>query len=622
MSTNWIWRVDMTVYTSGTTQVLRYASRGYTTPGSHPTIPNAYIEGRVDQPLLYRAELYGTDRTHGDSQIGQGEVILNNADGGMDFVRIGYGFDGRKIELYKIDPSNLSSDTLVWRGIMGDFTLDFDQFTVAVYDMTYIFNRALQPTKFAGTNSLPNGLEGTANDLQGKPKPKVYGSVFNWSPPLVNTSRLIYQLSDTSLYAGYSMTVYDKHVALSAGISRVIGDFTSGASVATVSSIDTSLDQITFTAAHGFTTADPVHVDATTTLPGGVLNTRYYYARVISTTVISLHPTATDATNNTNKVDITSAGAGTITVAKNRTPYGCYDWCSDASGSYIRTGSQPTLLTCDLANGSLVSLDAVFGQIISTAQTAYSDINALAFVKVDRLDSTAQSMTVGFVFDQDMTIYQALQELCRCANASLQTYVGSSSGMNQIVMQRLSAGGTSSTSLVLDDTNILPGSLKRIQPQDDERGIPPWRVTCNYKRNYTVMTGADVAGAAAADIAFTSAEYRSIQNDLSTVLSYYPSSPELSTDTGLVAQADASTYGSYLRTLLSPDTQMFTATTAVENFDTFVGLLPDTYGILLGETKVNVTNPRFGLGAGKNFGPLAFTIDRQAGTVEFTLWGG
>lgn len=53
-------------------------------------------------------------------------------------------------------------------------------------------------------------------------------------------------------------------------------------------------------------TGDGILFD-TLTLPTGINNTTIYYIRRISSTTFSLHPTKTDAINNTNKVDITGS---------------------------------------------------------------------------------------------------------------------------------------------------------------------------------------------------------------------------------------------------------------------------------------------------------------------------
>jgi hypothetical protein len=64
-----------------------------------------------------------------------------------------------------------------------------------------------------------------------------------------------------------------------------------------------------------FSTAQPVKLQAmpSATLPTGLDSSTTYYVRVSGST-ITLHPTASDATNNTNIVDITGTGSGGFTI--------------------------------------------------------------------------------------------------------------------------------------------------------------------------------------------------------------------------------------------------------------------------------------------------------------------
>lgn len=72
----------------------------------------------------------------------------------------------------------------------------------------------------------------------------------------------------------------------------------------------------TFTNAggHSITTEDPVIMNSVTA-PIGTINGYIYYARAVSTTEVTLHPTPADATANTNIINITSDGT---TVALDR----------------------------------------------------------------------------------------------------------------------------------------------------------------------------------------------------------------------------------------------------------------------------------------------------------------
>lgn len=82
--------------------------------------------------------------------------------------------------------------------------------------------------------------------------------------------------------------------------------------------INTGTDVITITT-HGYTTADPVSISrpgGVGTMPTGITEGAVYYARNVSSNTITLHPTAADATGNTNIVDITAAGTGPFAINK------------------------------------------------------------------------------------------------------------------------------------------------------------------------------------------------------------------------------------------------------------------------------------------------------------------
>lgn len=75
-------------------------------------------------------------------------------------------------------------------------------------------------------------------------------------------------------------------------------------------STDTTADTVTFTNGHGWSTGQAVGVTAT----GGGLTggTTLYFARVVSSTSISFHPTFADAQANTNKMDLTASITATV----------------------------------------------------------------------------------------------------------------------------------------------------------------------------------------------------------------------------------------------------------------------------------------------------------------------
>jgi hypothetical protein len=164
-----------------------------------------------------RRDIYSSGTTTGQSSVGYGELVLVNNDGGLDYL-IDYGFDGRAITIrYGSDTGAYPADfTTVFTGTMEQSELRWNEVSIKIRDrQDELASKQIQTTKFAGNNSLPNGLEGVATDIKGNPKPITYGKVFNVNPPMVNTSRLTYQVNDGAISSVDK--VYDRGVELTKG---------------------------------------------------------------------------------------------------------------------------------------------------------------------------------------------------------------------------------------------------------------------------------------------------------------------------------------------------------------------------------------------------------------------
>ena len=75
-----------------------------------------------------------------------------------------------------------------------------------------MFDKTFLSATYGGTNALPAGIDGT-EDIKGDYKPHFYGKIFNATPTLVNTSKLIYQLTASTSVNSID-NVYDRGVAL------------------------------------------------------------------------------------------------------------------------------------------------------------------------------------------------------------------------------------------------------------------------------------------------------------------------------------------------------------------------------------------------------------------------
>ena len=196
---------------AGTLATLRWttASLGYATrPADSPA--NAVYDPCVKQVgYIERAVSVGGSRT------GYGELTLAT-DGHLDGL-LEYGFDGQAVTIRSGPP-------------MGAYPADYPvklramaeqpefaglALRLRLRDRLAELERPLQTARYGGTNALPAGTDGTADDLKGQTKPRIYGVVKNAAAVLVNTARLIYQVHDGALQAVGA--VYDRGAALTAG---------------------------------------------------------------------------------------------------------------------------------------------------------------------------------------------------------------------------------------------------------------------------------------------------------------------------------------------------------------------------------------------------------------------
>lgn len=221
-----IYLAAVKAWTGAAETTLYFSSAPYVTaPTGSPA--NTWYDDRIKQPAYLRRDAWGNRRTSGASAINVGELVLLNSDGGLDGLD-DYEFDGRAITL-TVGSLTRKGGTPTWTTVLAGVV---EQANFAWREITFRIREAykldvpIQSTKFAGTNSLPSGLEGLPTDIQGKPKPKVYGTVNNVSPPLVNTSRLIYQVNDAAV--ADVPAVYDGGAAMSRA-----GDYASQADMET-----------------------------------------------------------------------------------------------------------------------------------------------------------------------------------------------------------------------------------------------------------------------------------------------------------------------------------------------------------------------------------------------------
>lgn len=211
--------VEITGVDSGGTPTVFYISdKSYVTTSFDTPAHTAFIPALQD-PGSIGLNLFADGVTGGAVKFEIGEIVIANSGGDFDNWLTTYGFDGQTVLLRHGDPAPgyPAGCPVIMVGTIDSVEADFQTIIVRLRDGRFVFNRPILTDVYLGNNVLPNGVEGTANDVKGKVKPRVYGTVTNVSRPCINTAKQIYQMSDRFCDV---TAVYDAGVALTPGFPR------------------------------------------------------------------------------------------------------------------------------------------------------------------------------------------------------------------------------------------------------------------------------------------------------------------------------------------------------------------------------------------------------------------
>lgn len=370
-SDQYVYAVEVTAYDPSLpgTRVLYYCTHNFaTTPTDTPA--STIFTAAMVQPALITRSMFSDGTTMGRATAGYGEVVLSNNDGSLDAL-LTYGLDGRSIVIRRAQivdaslPAYPSGWTPVLSATMDLPDLNVRTLTLRLRDNALIADTPIQSTRYLGSNSLPNGLEGVA-DLAGKPKPLIFGSAFNLTPYCVNTSKLIYQYTDG---AGVATTVYDRGVAL-----------TNGGSYATLAdlqndSLAPSAGQFKYYNAGGYvrlgsSPAGTVTMDATSTLP---MDAGQAFTAVI-TSMVAAGLSVSARVGDAATLSSVSTGAIGLWIAEERTFASVLDEIANSVGAWWGIG----------ANGEfrIKRLDSPTGSPVVT----FTEVQVTALERVSTTD--------------------------------------------------------------------------------------------------------------------------------------------------------------------------------------------------------------------------------------------
>lgn len=597
-----------------------------------------FYDGRVKNPGLLDVDLWGRSRTRGGREVATGVCQFLNTDGALDTWMLS-AFDGGNYSVYFAPRKDRDNRTLVFQGsIEQEPVIDEKQATLNVRDLVYSLHNPVLTKQYAGNNALPMGVEGSANDIKGKLKPLLMGVVRNVSPPCVNTSVPIYQLSCRPFVGAWSVTVFVNRVQLLQGADLTDGVPSDAGSMKLPPEVRVarwntlvvgpSGEQVyaTYSGAtlipHGRQDGDIVTLlpSGGAAFPAPLNSTQYYYIRTFDANHFRLYNTRNDAMTGFNPLlfDTTTANKNNnFELWFNKTMRGRFDWANEPNdagllGFFIRTGTDTTAqqVTCDVTAPYFGH--SFFAQPQMNGLKPHELLQELLNWATDGglnkvYADLAQYPDVGIWIDDARSYLEAANFLVQGVSAGF--YFEREMVLPKVRMKQLKDSTSVSPVAYFDQSDIL--SIKSIVSSDDDRGIPAWRVNVKYKRNHTVQGPSDLPGIALADIGFTTEEFRqvSVQNDATKV--QWPVSPEVTIESNIDNVVDATNEATRLLNLYKIRRRMF----EVE--------VPLAIGnsVQPGDV-VNIKYPRFNLSAGKNFQAIGMRYNLHNGpVVTLTVWG-
>lgn len=185
-----IFIVDIEAYkttaTAGTV-TLRYSYQKEITIGGNLYKP------WVEKPLIFGQSISLDSSFGGNFSSTSGEITLINRERILDVLATDYIFAGKTITLKMYDTVSLTT-TILSVQKMESPTFEWNRISIPLANEADKLDKPLQTKLYLGNNTLPAGVEGIT-ELKDKPKPIALGRCTNISPVLVNTSKLIYQVS-------------------------------------------------------------------------------------------------------------------------------------------------------------------------------------------------------------------------------------------------------------------------------------------------------------------------------------------------------------------------------------------------------------------------------------------
>ena len=199
---NPIGEMDFT-YT-GATQTYYFSDRGYITGASDTPAHTNYIPS-TNNPFQFNVGVFNGDFSGRGGSFGAIRIL--NGDGGLDYLTTLY-WTGRSVKVFA-GATDFSREQFVkvFDGLCNSIEHSEGEIIINIQNNDKILDTEFVQSLYGGTGGLDGG-----GDIEGTPKPLLYGECKRITPVLVDAANLIYQIHDGSIEE--ITAVYDRGVLL------------------------------------------------------------------------------------------------------------------------------------------------------------------------------------------------------------------------------------------------------------------------------------------------------------------------------------------------------------------------------------------------------------------------
>lgn len=272
-------------------------------------------------------------------------------------------------------------------------------------------------------------------------------------------------------------------------------------------------------------------------------------------------------------------------------------------GGLLRLGSSPSGIITFSGASNGRSVTAKVSNLVSDILTLAGKSSLIDAASFAALESSA-NQECGIYLSKSTSISVAIDLICSACGAYW--YFNLS---NKVVLKQFVDPNTLAVDYAIT-TNTPINNFKRSKIKDTKGGIPAYKVTTEYAKNYTV--GTNVAGSVAdSRKAWLAEEFRKLFNSDTDIITKHPTSEELIIRTSMTRSDDIENLRLF---------DLYSVDREIVSFELLLEFFTDISGIQLGQCFELSLNGRFDYTA-KKMALIGFTADHESEKVALTLWG-